>query len=104
MALDKLPVKKLVEFRRLSKNRKVTFTNKLKVGKKPAAIGLEVLVLLVMLSKKMIIHVLLIKLKKSQIFMTLIRGHKLKLCINETLIYLISIEISISHYGDRLLV
>jgi len=39
MALEKLPVKKLVEFRRLSKNRKVTFTNKLKVGKKPAIIS-----------------------------------------------------------------
>lgn len=34
MAIDKLPVKKLIEFRRLSKTRKVTFTNRLKVGKK----------------------------------------------------------------------
>jgi hypothetical protein len=34
MALEKLPVKKLIEFRRLSKVRKVTFVNNLKVGKK----------------------------------------------------------------------
>lgn len=39
MPIDKLPVKKLVEFRRLSKPRKVTFTNKLKVGKKPTSDG-----------------------------------------------------------------
>ncbi|PIB23747.1 hypothetical protein BFP77_15665 [Maribacter sp. 4U21] len=39
MAIEKLPVKKLVEFRRLSKPRKVTFTNKLKVGRKPASAG-----------------------------------------------------------------
>lgn len=37
MALEKLPVKKLFEFRRLSKTRKVTFTNNLKVGKKPTS-------------------------------------------------------------------
>jgi len=37
MAIEKLPVKKLVEFRRLPKTRKVTFTNKLKVGKKPTS-------------------------------------------------------------------
>lgn len=37
MTLEKLPVKKLVEFRRLSKTRKVTFANKLKVGKKSTA-------------------------------------------------------------------
>jgi hypothetical protein len=39
MALDKLPVKKLIEFRRLSKTRKVTFANKLKVGKKSISDG-----------------------------------------------------------------
>tara|TARA_B100000780_G_C21094365_1_gene441226 strand:+ start:1033 stop:1710 length:678 start_codon:yes stop_codon:yes gene_type:complete len=39
MAIDKLPVKKLIEFRRLSKARKITFTNKLKVGKKSASDG-----------------------------------------------------------------
>jgi len=34
MAIDKLPVKKLVEFRRLSKIRKATFVNRLNVGEK----------------------------------------------------------------------
>ena len=37
MALEKIPVKKLVEFRRLSKTRKVTFTKNLNVGKKPTS-------------------------------------------------------------------
>lgn len=34
MAIEKLPVKKIIEFRRLSKTRKATFTNNLKVIKK----------------------------------------------------------------------
>jgi len=39
MALERLPIKKLVEFRRLSKRRKLTFANNLKIGKKPSSDG-----------------------------------------------------------------
>ncbi|MET1259424.1 hypothetical protein ABV409_08780 [Flagellimonas sp. DF-77] len=39
MAIQKLPVKKLVEFRRLSKSQKTTFTNRLKVAKKSVSDG-----------------------------------------------------------------
>ncbi|WP_136465209.1 hypothetical protein [Flagellimonas onchidii] len=37
MAIEKVPVKKLVEFRRLSTPRKTTLINKLKVGKRPTS-------------------------------------------------------------------
>ncbi|WP_299362152.1 hypothetical protein [Winogradskyella sp.] len=39
MALKKLPVKKLVEFRRLSKRRQLTFTNRLKSPKESSSSG-----------------------------------------------------------------
>ena len=39
MALEKLPVKKIVQFRRLSKNRRETFTNNLKISKKSTSDG-----------------------------------------------------------------
>tara|TARA_R110000868_G_scaffold50818_1_gene161847 strand:- start:36 stop:710 length:675 start_codon:yes stop_codon:yes gene_type:complete len=39
MAINKLPIKKLVEFRRLSKGRKQTFANKLKVTKEVSSGG-----------------------------------------------------------------
>lgn len=39
MALERLPIKRLVEFRRLSKRRKITFANNLKVSKKSSTEG-----------------------------------------------------------------